>query len=367
MKSITTNGESPQQTATLTIDQALKQAIAHHRQGQLQDAERVYRAILQAQPNHPDANHNLGVLAVQVKQLTAGLPHFKAALEANPKQGQYWLSYIDVLIQTGQIDAARQLLEQGRQQGLQGEAVEALAARLELGAQVAEESNAEYQHAFNASQPVSPAVPQNSKKKPKTKPTKPDKLTRKSALHKGNNPSPQEINTLAALFTDGRYAEAATLAQTMTERFPLHGFGWKALGTVFKQTGRSADALAPMQQAAALSPGDAEVHSNLGATLHDLGRLHEAEASYRRALQIKPDYAEAHNNLGNTLRDLGRLEEAEASHRRALQINPDYAEAYSNLGVTLRALWVRLPEHSVCVSDGMGRLSGARIDAPPAR
>src|SRR3990172_9783613 len=119
MKSITTNGESPQQTATLTIDQALKQAIAHHRQGQLQDAERVYRAILQAQPNHPDANHNLGVLAVQVKQLTAGLPHFKAALEANPKQGQYWLSYIDVLIQTGQIDAARQLLEQGRQQGLQ--------------------------------------------------------------------------------------------------------------------------------------------------------------------------------------------------------------------------------------------------------
>jgi len=116
-----TIAKSPQQTVSLTIDQFLQRAIAHHQAGQLQDAERLYRAILQAQPNHPDANHNLGVLAVQMKkQPAASLTHFKAALEANPMQGQYWLSYIDALIQSGQIDAARQVLEQGRQRGLQG-------------------------------------------------------------------------------------------------------------------------------------------------------------------------------------------------------------------------------------------------------
>ncbi len=153
------------------------------------DAERLYRAILQTQPNHPDANHNLGVLAMQVKQPAAGLPHFKAALEANPNQGQYWLSYIDALIQTGQTDAARQVLAQGRQRGLQGEAVEALAGRLEEPS--------------------------------------------------GSEPSPQEINTLVAPFTEGRYTEAATLAQTMTEHFPLYGLGWKVLGAVFQQTGRN--------------------------------------------------------------------------------------------------------------------------------
>lgn len=202
-----TNAELPGHTATLTIDQALQQAVAHHRQGQRQDAERLYRAILKDQPNHPDANHNLGVLAVQAKQAAAGLPYLKAALEANPKQGRYWLSYIDALIQAGQTDAARQVLEQGRQRGLQGEAVAALAGRLE--------------------------------------------------------PTPQEIASLMTLFTEGRYTEAATLARTMTVRFPLHGFGWKVLGTAFKQMGRSADALAPMQKAAALSPNDAEAHSNL--------------------------------------------------------------------------------------------------------
>ena len=57
-----TNAESPQQTATLTLGQGLKQAIAHHQAGQLQDAERLYRAILQARPNHPDANHNLNLI-----------------------------------------------------------------------------------------------------------------------------------------------------------------------------------------------------------------------------------------------------------------------------------------------------------------
>jgi predicted O-linked N-acetylglucosamine transferase (SPINDLY family) len=61
--------------------------------------------------------------------------------------------------------------------------------------------------------------------------------------------------------------------------------------------GQNADALTPMQNAVALSPGNAEAHNNLGAVLNDLGRLDEAEASYRRALEIKPDFALAYSNL----------------------------------------------------------------------
>jgi len=150
--------------------------------------------------------------------------------------------------------------------------------------------------------------------------------------------SPQETNTLGTLVTKGRYAEAATLAQTMTVRCPQDAFGWKALGVVFKQTGRSADALAPMQEAAALEPGDAEVHFNLGSILGDLGRLDEAEASIRRALQIKPDFFEAHCLLGLALSYLGRLDDAAASYRRALHTNPNYAEAHHGLGAVLKEL-----------------------------
>ena len=42
-----------------TVDQMLQQGVAAHKQGNIQEAEHLYRAVLQGQPRHPDANHNL--------------------------------------------------------------------------------------------------------------------------------------------------------------------------------------------------------------------------------------------------------------------------------------------------------------------
>ena len=43
---------------------------------------------------------------------------FKAALEANPKIEQFWLSYLDALIKDKKHDGARQVLDQAKQQGI---------------------------------------------------------------------------------------------------------------------------------------------------------------------------------------------------------------------------------------------------------
>ena len=110
----------------LTTDQALQQGVAAHKEGKLQDAERLYRAILQAQPNHPDANHNLGVLAVAVGKPLEAIPVFKLALEANPKIEQFWLSYIDVLIRLERFDQAKRALVEGDQSGVSEEKLEVL-------------------------------------------------------------------------------------------------------------------------------------------------------------------------------------------------------------------------------------------------
>ena len=151
-------------------------------------------------------------------------------------------------------------------------------------------------------------------------------------------PGHQEIGALVSLFNRQHFTDAELLARSMTESFPRYGFAWKVLGAASNQLGRSKDALAALQKAAAMLPRDEEVHFNLGSTLHNLGRLNEAAASYQRALAIKPDYVEAHNNLGNTLRDMGRLDEAKTSYQRALQSKPDYAGAHCNLGNTLKDL-----------------------------
>jgi len=155
---------------------------------------------------------------------------------------------------------------------------------------------------------------------------------------KGISPSQEQLTSLLEHYQRGRFDDAEKLAISITQEFPTHQFGWKVLGAIFGQIGRTSEALNANQKAVALSPEDAEAHNNLGNTLKDLGRFDEAEASYTKAIAFKPDYALALSNLGITLKELGRLEEAEASYTKAIAFKPDYALAHNNLGNTLKDL-----------------------------
>ena len=116
---------------TITIDQALQQAIEAHKAGQVQEADRLYTAILKAQPKHPHANHNMGVLAVGVGEVEQAVPFFKAALEANPSTAQFWLSYIDTLIKLDKLADARAVLDQAKSKGAKGDGFNKLEQRLQ--------------------------------------------------------------------------------------------------------------------------------------------------------------------------------------------------------------------------------------------
>jgi tetratricopeptide (TPR) repeat protein len=270
----------------LTIQQALQQAIEAHQAGRLQDAEASYRAILKDNIKHPDANHNLGVLAVSLNKAELAVSLFKTALEANPNHEQFWLSYLDALIKTNQLEIAKGVLEQGKKLGLKGERVAAIEAQLT--------------------------------------PTQ--------------RPSKEEINSLLEHYQNGRYDVAENLAKTITQKYPDHQFTWKILGAVFQHVGKIQESLTANQRAIMIAPNDAEAHNNLGNILQELGRSEDAKLSYKKAITIKPDYAEAHNNLGVTLRGLGRLEEAVDSYNKTIRLKSSFTEAYINLAITLKEL-----------------------------
>jgi tetratricopeptide (TPR) repeat protein len=264
---------------------ALEQALIHQREGRLSDAEAIYRAMLIENPNHADANHQLGLLAMQLGQPHVALAYIIAALSGNPENSHYWLSYIEVLIMTDQGEVARPLLAKEQQRGLNLVACQALALKLEN------------------------LLP--------------------------NEPAVEEINLLASLFNEGRYSEVVSLAQQITMRFPLHGFGWKVLGAALKLLNQNTAAVSAMQISVEVAPNDAQAHNNLGITQLELGLKAEAEGHFRQAIQIQPDWAEAHNNLGSTLQETGRLQEAKVSQLTALRLKPNFAEALNNLGNTL--------------------------------
>ena len=116
----------------MTIDQALQQGVAAHKEGKLQEAERLYQAILKSRPKHPDANHNLGLIAVSVNKADSALPLFKTALEANPKIEQFWLSYVDVLIKEKQSEAATKVLEEAKKHSVAKEKINLFEKQLAL-------------------------------------------------------------------------------------------------------------------------------------------------------------------------------------------------------------------------------------------
>ena len=105
----------------MTIKQALLKGVAAHKEGKLKEAEHLYRAILQSQPKHPDANHLLGILTVSFNKAEAALPLFKTALEAEPKIEQFWLVH-PCPHQEKQFDNAKTVLEQAKQQGVDADA-----------------------------------------------------------------------------------------------------------------------------------------------------------------------------------------------------------------------------------------------------
>jgi len=273
----------------LTIEQALQRGMAAHKEGKLQEAERLYRAILQSQPHHLDANHNLGVLLASVNKTELALPLFETALQANPEVEQFWLSYIRALIEEQQFEKAKEVIEQGEKKGLKGEQFESLKLLV---------------------------IPASEKR----------------------SPPQSEINTLLGHYQSGRYDDAEKLAVSITRQFPEHQFSWKVLGILFGQKGSTAEALNANQNAVKLAPQDAEAHNNLAITLAELKRLDEAQASYKKAIELKSDFPEAYNNRGAVLLELNSLEDARFCFTRAIELKPEFAEAHNHLGLALKHL-----------------------------
>ena len=114
----------------LTLSEAVKKGIEAQRAGKVQEADSYYTAILKVQPKHPEANHNLGLLALSIGKTRESLPYFETAVEVNPKKVQFWLSYINALIKLNRLADAKEILNNAKNRGFKGESFDELEAKL---------------------------------------------------------------------------------------------------------------------------------------------------------------------------------------------------------------------------------------------
>ena len=314
----------------LTLDQALQQGIGAHKAGEFQDAERLYTAILKALPKHPDANHNMGVLAVGAGKVQEALPFFQTALVVKPSIEQFWLSYMDALIKLGQINEAKSVFDQAKDKGATGEAFEQLEHQLTdllLGP-----SRSNVIETEDLDTPKS-----NFKKLPQRKKAinKLQLLAEGQALVPQDPPS-EELQPIINLYTQGQLQQALSEIAQVLERYPNSATLYNIVGASKAGLLQFDAAIHSYSEALKIQPNFFEAYNNMGTALKNKGALKAAIESYKNALKIKPDFVAAYINMGNLLLDKDDLEEAIKNYKKAIKINPDCAEAYHYMGIALR-------------------------------
>jgi len=83
-----------------------RRAIELHRQGQLAEAESLYRQILAVMPMHFDSLHLIGVIKGQQNEFAAAVPFFEQALGVNPDSASALNNFGNVLQSLGRYDRA---------------------------------------------------------------------------------------------------------------------------------------------------------------------------------------------------------------------------------------------------------------------
>jgi len=306
-------------------------AIAHHQAGNLPEAERHYRAILQASPRQFDALHYLGVLQAQGERYDDAVTLIRRALKINPRSAEALANYGNVLRLSGR--PAEALAACNKALALAPDHAGALtnrgAAMQALGRYA--EALASYDRAL-ALNPRSATALNNRGVVLKELQRLEDALASfDAALAITPSNAEAHCNRGNVLQELGRFEHAlGSYGQALAIR-PGYPEALMNRGNALQELQRTEDALTDLRQAILLRPDYAEAHYNLGRAFKQQGKLDDAVASYRKALSLKPDFAEAHYSLGNALQDQGKLDDAIAGYRKALSLKPGYRDAHGNL------------------------------------
>lgn len=274
------------------IEEQMKTALGYHQAGELEKAKALYAAVLNVEPNQPDALHLSGVIEYQSGHPEAAIHMIRTAIAMDPEQQAFYSNLGNALMAGDRLEEAVLCYQQAI--GLDPDAAE---AHFNLGNALFSlkgyhEAVACYQKALA----LTPCFPQ-------------------ARCNLGN-----------ALMAQGDVEGAAECYQKAISLKPDYTDAYLNLGRVYKEQGKWTNALSCYEQAARLEPDCADAHYNMGNLFHVQGRYEEAIAPYEQAIRIRPDYRDAHDNLGKTFRDEGMLDEAMSCYQRSLHLNPDNPE-----------------------------------------
>ena len=343
------------------IEELMHKGVELHKSGKVEVAAQLYSVVLKEHPEHPDANHNMGILTVGIGKIPEALRFFETALEANADVAQFWVSYIDALIRVGRTGDAQAVLDQAKSNGARGEGFDQLEARLNVSGQgqlmtcsAASEEHSQKPNILDSLK-LDQAIRLAKKKSKEDTGEEAKRIyqdilvkfpknkrameglkalvgTRVGKASKVQDPPQEQQQLLISLYNKRQFIQVLEQITALLEMFPNSSFLHNISGAVHKGLGQLDTSIESYKKALALKPDHANAYYNMGNALKERGKLEEAIEAYNKALVFNPDYADAYNNIGNALQDQSKLEEAISAFKRVLSLKPNCAEAYCNIG-----------------------------------
>ncbi|NQV32197.1 MAG: tetratricopeptide repeat protein [Phycisphaeraceae bacterium] len=285
----------------MPLTDMLNQAIQHHQNGQLDQAEALYRQALEDNPNHAGIHHCLGMIGSQTDRSAMAIEHVTKALEISPEVARFQ-NTLGVVLE-----------EAGREQ----DAVKAYEQAISLDPTFAEAYNnlaivwqnlAQYDKAIDASQQALTWLP------------------RQGSFH----------NTLACSLQQNGQSESALQSFRDAVKYqPNNPEPLNHMGVIYTDLEQYDQAISCLKKAIALATDYAEAHNHLGMAYHGAGRLDDAIAAFQQALALEPDFIQSRYNLGNAQLAQGHCDQAIVTFNECLAQDPDYALAHWNLSHAL--------------------------------
>ena len=248
--------QAPQAPQTLSLEQALQLALAHHQQGILQTAEELYEKVLLVAPQQPDALHLLGVTRFQRGRLDDAVGLVARALAINPEASAYHNSMGRILLRLGRRDEALTHLQRALELSPQNPEAYFNLAEAQAAAGQLDEAIANFERTLTL-KPVYPEARFALAQAVRTRQGWAAAIPHYQIAAAQAPDSPVALHTLGAAFLmSGHIADAHRIMRQGAERWPEHAPFWVGLGSIGFVQGNHAEATRAYEKALALTPND---------------------------------------------------------------------------------------------------------------
>ena len=264
----------------------LDQAITAHQAGNLAEAEKLYRAVLQTEAQNADALALLGLVLGAKGNHDEAIGCINQAVALDPNSALFHFHRGTILTTAHQLP----------------EAIDAFRRAIALKPDFAQ-AHYNLANALRAHGVWNEAI-----------------AAYRETIRLQPNYAEAHNNLALSLVHEKLYDDALAEARKTVEIAPTYGEGWRTLCNIAEQTKDYTLALHAGERCVALMPDSHFSWFGFGVALNRVDRNKEAVEAYKRALALKPERVDIWDNLGQTYQSLNWLEEAEATFRKCIEV-----------------------------------------------